>query len=57
MKGTINNTTDTDEGYQVEVAVSWKELGIKPEKGLTMGIDLCVNDRDDVPMNIAISIT
>lgn len=47
VEGTINNSKDTDKGYQVEIAISWKELGVKPQEGLTMGIDLCVNDRDD----------
>ncbi len=47
ISGTINNPEDEDDGYQVEVAVPWKELGVKPSAGLTMGINLCINDRDD----------
>lgn len=46
--GTINNTADNDKGYLVEVAVSWKELGRKPQDQLMLGINLCVNDRDDI---------
>ena len=46
--GTINNPEDKDTGYQVEVAISWKEIGKNPVDQLVMGINLCVNDRDDV---------
>lgn len=45
--GTINQPGDRDQGYHVEVAIPWKELGITPEKGASMGINVCVNDRDD----------
>jgi len=45
--GTINNPKDRDKGYQVEVAISWKEIGKTPSEALQMGINLCVNDRDD----------
>ena len=47
LLGTVNQTEDKDNGYQVEVAVSWKELGIKPKESKRLGINLCVNDRDD----------
>lgn len=48
LLGTVNDPSDKDKGYQVEVAISWKEIGKTPARQLVMGIDLCVNDRDDV---------
>lgn len=46
--GTINKSDDEDKGYLIEVAVPWTEIGKVPSPGLTLGIDLCVNDRDDI---------
>lgn len=48
VSGTVNDPADKDKGYQVEIAISWKEIGKTPKDELVMGIDLCVNDRDDV---------
>ncbi len=44
--GTINNFTDIDSGYQVEVAVPWSAIGIIPKEGLLFKIDLCNDDVD-----------
>lgn len=38
--GSLDDPEDIDTGYNVEVAVSWKELGIKPRPGTKLGIDL-----------------
>ena len=46
--GTLNDPSDEDNGYHVEVSVSWKELGITPTEYLKIGVNLCVNDRDDI---------
>lgn len=46
--GSKNNNTDIDEGYIIEFAISWKELGLKSGKGLKLGVNLCVNDRDPI---------
>ncbi len=48
IKGTVNDSSDKDEGYTAEVAFPWEDIGRMPRKGANrLGIDLCVNDRDD----------
>lgn len=37
--GSLNDSTDIDTGYNVEVAIPWKELDIKPLPGTEMRID------------------
>lgn len=37
--GSLNDPKDIDTGYNVEVAISWKELDIKPLPGTKLGID------------------
>ncbi|MEX2573171.1 MAG: sugar-binding protein [Balneolaceae bacterium] len=37
--GTLNDTGDVDDGYIVEVAVSFEELGVEPFSGLRLGVD------------------
>ena len=46
--GTLNDDSDTDSGYHVEFAVEWAELGREPSPDLTLGINICVNDIDDL---------
>lgn len=46
LRGTLNNNSDTDSGYTVELAIPWSQLGISPSNGLVLGIDLAVNDKD-----------
>jgi len=45
MDGTLNDPTDTDRGYTIEIAISWKELGIKPYAGFSMGADFALGDK------------
>ena len=47
ISGSLNDASDTDKGYYVEMAISWKEIGKTPSANLTLGINLAVNDRDD----------
>jgi hypothetical protein len=42
--GTINDSTDVDKGFSAEIAISWKELNVKPRPGFRMGIDLAAGD-------------
>ena len=35
-----------DDGYQAEIAVSWKFLGVEPSVGSELGFSLAVHDRD-----------
>lgn len=46
VHGTINDTSDTDEGYDVEVALPWTELGVCPHDGLILGADFVCGDND-----------
>jgi hypothetical protein len=39
MFGTLNDSTDIDTSYNVEISISWNELAIKPFPGLQMGVD------------------
>lgn len=44
--GSINNSTDIDSGYQVEIAIPWSAVGIIPEEGFLFKLDLCNDDID-----------
>lgn len=44
--GTVNDTTDIDQGYMVMLALSWTELEQKPIPGLTMGINFANSDNN-----------
>ena len=46
MFGTLNNDTDVDTGYNVEIAVTWSELKQNPEAGLTLGVNFAVGDNN-----------
>lgn len=43
--GTVNDDRDVDQGYIVEVAVSWEELGIQPVPGLRLGANFANAER------------
>ncbi|MEA4936022.1 Endo-1,4-beta-xylanase A [bioreactor metagenome] len=46
LKGTLNDSTDIDDGYIVEISISWDELGIRPSSGLKIGADFVCGDCD-----------
>lgn len=46
LQGTLNDTTDTDIGYQMELSISWNELGLLPVNGLSIGINFANGDND-----------
>jgi len=46
INGTINNATDNDSEYTLEIAVPWSAIGIIPKEGYAFKIDLCNNDID-----------
>ncbi len=48
IQGTINNTTDQDEGYCIESAIPWSAIGIRPVEGYAFRIDLCHDDVDTI---------
>jgi AraC-like DNA-binding protein len=51
IKGTVNNNTDVDSGYEIRVTIPWKDLGIRPQKDHAMGFDLFSMDFDDPQEN------
>lgn len=46
LNGTLNDTTDTDCGYHVEIAFPWSELRVNPVEGRKIGIDFANGDND-----------
>ena len=44
MFGTLNDTTDVDTGFNMEISISWKELEVKPYPGFQMGVDFADGD-------------
>ena len=46
VHGTINDSSDIDEGYEVEVALPWTEIGVTPDRGLVLGVDFAGGDDD-----------
>ncbi len=41
----------TDDGYMVEIAIVWEELGVTPTAGMTLGFLLSVSDNDFIGQN------
>lgn len=41
----------TDDGYMLEIAISWAELGVSPTGGMQMGILISVSDNDSSGIN------
>jgi len=46
LQGTLNDSTDVDYGYSVEIGILWTELGIVPRKGMKLGINFANGDND-----------
>lgn len=44
--GTLNDSTDLDWGFTVELAVPWTEIGLKPESGKKLGINFAAGDAE-----------
>ncbi len=47
-RGTLNDNSDVDSGYAVEMAIPWEAIGVKAKSGLVLGADFCVGDVDTV---------
>ncbi len=47
-QGSFNDGHDGDEGYTIEFAVLWKELGRKPKNESSLGFEIWNNDKDFV---------
>ncbi len=46
LDGTINDSTDSDRGYCVELAIPWEEIGKEPENGTRLGINFAAGDAE-----------
>lgn len=46
LEGTLNDSTDVDDGYVVEISIPWEEVGVNPSPGLKIGADFACGDRD-----------
>jgi len=44
--GTVNDSTEMDSAYVVEMAIPFVAIGLIPETGMKMKLDLCNNDID-----------
>ncbi len=44
--GSLNNEDDIDGGYTMETALQWKELGVAPDGGVQLGMEIGNSDRD-----------
>jgi len=51
LQGTLNDDSDEDFCYTGEVAISWEKLGIDPQNGMSMGMEIWNNDKDYVDGN------
>lgn len=46
LNGSLNDNLDKDDGYVLEVAIPWQELGVEPKSGLQMGFNFANGDND-----------
>lgn len=46
LSGTLNDSTDIDSGYKVEIAIPWSELSIHPKSGMAIGVNFANGDND-----------
>ena len=44
--GTLNDSSDTDRGFCVELAVPWSEIGKSPDTGVKLGINFASGDAE-----------
>jgi hypothetical protein len=47
-QGTLNDHSDRDKGYNVEISISWKELELKPVQGLKIGTNFAIGDNGNL---------
>lgn len=44
--GSVNNNTDADTGYTIEISIPWSNWGVAPTNGSLWGFDIALNDKD-----------
>jgi len=47
INGVLHSSTAITDGYSVELAIPWTNIGITPAEGVTIGIDVGYNDDDN----------
>jgi Carbohydrate family 9 binding domain-like len=52
LQGSLNDSTDLDRGFCVELAVPWEEIGLEPLAGVTLGINFAVGDAEGADENL-----
>ena len=50
--GTLNDSTDLDRGFRVELAVPWDEIGMVPSAGMSLGINFAAGDAEGPDENL-----
>ena len=45
LRGSLNDSSDVDEGYTIFLAIPWTDLGRKARPGLVMGMNTAFSDR------------
>lgn len=46
MNGTMNDSSDIDEGYDIEISVPWEEIGMHPYDRMKINVNFGCGDRD-----------
>ncbi len=46
VRGSIDDESDTDSGYTVEMAIRWKAMKVRPRRGRILGLELAMEDFD-----------
>ncbi len=46
LEGTLNDNTDLDSGFCVELAIPWQEIGKQPRDGVRVGINFAAGDAE-----------
>jgi hypothetical protein len=55
VDGSINNPEDLDNGYTIEMAIPWYELGVTPTPGTMMSFNLIIRMRGDTTGFVSLS--
>ncbi|MBL8025514.1 MAG: helix-turn-helix domain-containing protein [Fibrobacteres bacterium] len=48
VSGTVNNNNDIDSGYQAEIAIAWKSLGVNSCNGFSFRFNFAINEWDSL---------
>jgi len=54
-QGSVNDPSDKDSGYVVEIRIPFAAIGIDPTEGLSLKLDICNNDADWLAADLGVS--